>query len=97
MFKAIAWWIPVLLVPCFTLAAADPHMTADERAKVIKYQEESRSEFLAAIDGGVGRSAKMRSGRLSDARHQSLFADAVNVIPSAPWLRPWIDAARVTF
>jgi hypothetical protein len=33
------------------LLAADPHMTAAERAKALQYLEESRVEFLAAIDG----------------------------------------------
>jgi hypothetical protein len=33
------------------LLAADPHMTAGERAKALKYLEESQTEFLAAIDG----------------------------------------------
>jgi len=36
---------------CLRLCAADAHMTADERAKAIGYLEESRKEFLAAIDG----------------------------------------------
>jgi hypothetical protein len=33
------------------LFAADPHMTAAERAKVLKWLDESRQEFLAAIEG----------------------------------------------
>uniref|UniRef100_Q01XD8 DinB-like domain-containing protein n=1 Tax=Solibacter usitatus (strain Ellin6076) TaxID=234267 RepID=Q01XD8_SOLUE len=33
------------------LVAADPHMTPGERAKALKYLEESQAEFLAAIDG----------------------------------------------
>lgn len=33
------------------LLAADAHLTAAERAKVIQYFEDSRKEFLAAIDG----------------------------------------------
>ncbi len=33
------------------LWATDPHMTAEERAKAVKYLEDSRAEFLAAIDG----------------------------------------------
>ena len=32
------------------LRAADPHMTAAERAKVLKWLDESRQEFLAAIE-----------------------------------------------
>ena len=33
------------------LAAADAHVTSEERTKVINWLEESRKEFLAAIDG----------------------------------------------
>lgn len=40
--------LPLMLA--LPLAAADPHMTADERAKVLNWLEESRREFLAAID-----------------------------------------------
>jgi hypothetical protein len=36
---------------CLRLSAADPHMTAEDRTKVLNYLEESRKEFLAAIDG----------------------------------------------
>jgi len=45
--KRIAW----LLAVCLRLSAADTHITAEERMKVIGYLEESRKEFLAAIDG----------------------------------------------
>src|SRR5205814_1285125 len=40
-----------LTLACLPLCAADAHLTADERAKVINWLEESRKEFLAAIDG----------------------------------------------
>jgi hypothetical protein len=43
--------IALLGVMCLPLCAADAHMTAEERMKVIGYLEESRKEFLAAIDG----------------------------------------------
>ncbi len=43
--------IAMLAVMCLPLCAADGHMTAEERAKVMNYLEESRKEFLAAIDG----------------------------------------------
>ncbi len=33
------------------LCAADAHMTAEERTKVLQWLDESRQEFLAAIDG----------------------------------------------
>jgi|HubBroStandDraft_6_1064221.scaffolds.fasta_scaffold228410_3 uncharacterized damage-inducible protein DinB len=38
----------VLTLPLF---AADPHMSAEERTKVLNYLAESRKEYLAAIDG----------------------------------------------
>jgi hypothetical protein len=41
------------LIPLFfalPLAAADPHMTAAERTKVLGWLEQSQKEFLAAID-----------------------------------------------
>jgi DinB superfamily len=43
--------IAVLSLLCLPVFAADAHMTAEERAKTVKYLEESRKEFLAAIDG----------------------------------------------
>jgi DinB superfamily len=43
--------IAMLAVMCLPLCAADAHMTAEERSKVMNYLEESRKEFLAAIDG----------------------------------------------
>ena len=39
------------LVLCLPLGAADAHMTAEERTKVLNWLQESRKEFLAAIDG----------------------------------------------
>jgi hypothetical protein len=39
------------LLVCLPLAAADPHMTGAERTKLLDWLEESRKEFLAAIDG----------------------------------------------
>src|SRR5690349_19391966 len=42
------YWIPLLFA--LPLVAADPHMTEDERAKLLNWLEESRKEFLAAID-----------------------------------------------
>jgi len=41
----------LLLAMCLPLCAADAHITQEERAKVLTYLEESRKEFLAAIDG----------------------------------------------
>jgi hypothetical protein len=42
-------FLPILI--CLPLAAADPHMTDAERTKVLNWLDESRKEFLAAIDG----------------------------------------------
>jgi hypothetical protein len=39
------------LISCLGLYAADAHMTAEERTKVLHWLEESNQEFHAAIDG----------------------------------------------
>jgi hypothetical protein len=43
--------IGLVAAMCLPMWAADAHMTAEDRAKALKYLEESRKEFLAAIDG----------------------------------------------
>lgn len=43
--------ILLLLVSCLSGFAADARMTPEERANALKWLEESRREFLAAIDG----------------------------------------------
>jgi hypothetical protein len=43
--------IAMLALICLPLGAADAHMTAEERTKVLNYFAESRKEFLAAIEG----------------------------------------------
>lgn len=43
--------IVLLTVLCAPMFAADPHMTAEDRTKVLGYLDESRKQFLAAIDG----------------------------------------------
>ncbi len=43
--------IALLALTCLPVFAADAHMTAEERTKVINWLDESRKEFLAAIDG----------------------------------------------
>jgi hypothetical protein len=43
--------IAMLAVLSLPLCAADAHITAEERTKVLNYLAESRKEFLAAIDG----------------------------------------------
>lgn len=40
-----------LLISCLPLCAADAHMTAEEKMKVLNWLEESHKEFIAAIDG----------------------------------------------
>jgi hypothetical protein len=41
----------VVVVSCLPLCAADAHMTAGEKMKVLNWLDESHKEFLAAIDG----------------------------------------------
>ena len=41
----------LVLLSCIPVRAADPHLTPDERMKVTKWLEESRKEFLAAMEG----------------------------------------------
>src|ERR1044071_399974 len=43
--------ILLVLAAGLPLAAADAHITSEERAKLLHWLEESRQEFLAAIDG----------------------------------------------
>jgi hypothetical protein len=43
--------IALVSMMCVPLFGADAHMTAEERTKVVNWLEESRKEFLAAIDG----------------------------------------------
>jgi hypothetical protein len=43
--------LALALLIAVPLRAADPHITAEERSKVVKWLDESRQEFLAAIDG----------------------------------------------
>jgi hypothetical protein len=43
--------IALISMMCLPLGAADAHMTMEERTKVMNWLEESRKEFLAAIDG----------------------------------------------
>ena len=48
------------LVASVPLFAADARMTPEERANALKWLEESRKEFLAAIDGVTGQQWKWR-------------------------------------
>lgn len=43
--------LALLSLMCLPLGAANAHMTAEDRTKVIDWLAESRHEFLAAIDG----------------------------------------------
>ena len=40
-----------LFSTCLRLSAADPHMTADERAKAIRLLQSSQKEFLSSVEG----------------------------------------------
>lgn len=44
-------YLLLLAALCLPLCGADPHMTTEERSKVLHWLDESRQEFLAAIDG----------------------------------------------
>jgi hypothetical protein len=44
-------FVTLAFVTCLPLCAADTHMTAEERMKVLNWLDESQKEFLAAIDG----------------------------------------------
>jgi hypothetical protein len=46
--KRLVWLSLAAVLP---LLGADAHMTVEERTKVLNWLEESRQEFLAAIDG----------------------------------------------
>src|SRR5262249_38389114 len=50
-------WIrtALLLMPSMALIAAEPRMTPEERTKALQWFEQSRKEFLAAIDGVTER------------------------------------------
>jgi hypothetical protein len=45
-------WLTLLaLAACLPIFAADPHMSAEERTKVLNWLDESHKEFYASIDG----------------------------------------------
>jgi len=48
MKKALAI---ALFSTCLRLSAADPHMSADERAKAIRLLQSSQKEFLSSVEG----------------------------------------------
>ncbi|HTS29437.1 MAG TPA: DinB family protein [Bryobacteraceae bacterium] len=51
MNRMIERLIPLLLLAGAPVCGADPHMTPEERTKLLKWLEESRQEFLGATDG----------------------------------------------
>ena len=51
MKKTLERLILLSVVSCVPLCAADARMTPEERTKVLNWLEESRREFLSAIDG----------------------------------------------
>jgi hypothetical protein len=53
--------IALLSLLCAPLFGSDAHMTAEERTKVMNWMEESRKEFLAAIDGVTEEQWKWKS------------------------------------
>ncbi|MGA3186176.1 MAG: DinB family protein [Bryobacteraceae bacterium] len=86
--------LALLSVVCLRLGAADAHMTAEDRMKAINWLEESRKEFLAAIDGVTEEQWKWKPApeRWSvgeTAEHivlaeALLFANVKTAIASAP-------------
>jgi len=88
--KRIALWAALSLPVC----AADAHMTAEERTKVINWLEESHQEFLASIDGATEEQWKWKPApeRWSvgeTAEHivlaeAALFANVQKAIASPP-------------
>jgi len=79
---------------CLPLSAADAHMTAEERTKVMNWMEESRKEFLAAIDGVTAVQWKWKSaperwsvGETTEhivLAEAALFANVQKAISSPP-------------
>jgi hypothetical protein len=53
--------IALFAVLCAPLFGADAHVTGEERTKVMNWMEESRKEFLAAIDGVTEEQWKWKS------------------------------------
>ena len=52
MLVGIMKWLTLLsLLSCLPLCAADSHMSAEERTKVLNWLDESHKEFFASIDG----------------------------------------------
>ena len=51
MKKTLERLLLLLMLSCMPLCAADARMTPEERTKVLKWLDESRKEFLSAIDG----------------------------------------------
>ena len=83
-----------LVLPLLMFGASDARMTPDERAKALKWLEESRQEFLAAIDGVTEQQWKWRPapdrwsvGEVAEhivIAEASQFANVKKAIASAP-------------
>jgi DinB superfamily len=81
-------------LPGAVFAASDAHMTPDERAKALRWLEESRQEFLAAIDGVTEQQWKWKPapdrwsvGEVAEhivIAEASQFANVQKAIASAP-------------
>jgi DinB superfamily len=83
-----------LALPLLTFGASDARMTPEERTKALKWLEESRQEFLAAIDGVTEQQWKWKPapdrwsvGEVAEhivIAEASQFANVQKAISSAP-------------
>jgi DinB superfamily len=84
----------LMILFCGPSFAADPHMTPEERANALKWLEESRREFLAAIDGVTEAQWKWKPapdrwsvGEVAEhivLAEASVFATAKRAVASTP-------------
>jgi hypothetical protein len=94
MRKAMKSLIMFLVLPLLGFGASDARMTTEERAKALKWLEESRREFLAAIDGVTEQQWKWKPvpdrwsvGEVAEhivIAEASQFANVQKAISSAP-------------
>ena len=61
------------VLSCLPLCAADARMTPEERTKVLNWLEQSRTEFLSAIDGVTERQWRWKP--LHTMRHDRQIAE----------------------
>src|SRR5438045_9210249 len=85
------------------LAAADPHMTAAERAKVLNWLEDSRKQFLAATDAVTDAQWKWKSSpdrwSVGEVAEHIVLAEAsqfakVKAALAAPAVSDWETKAK---